>query len=155
MNGPLCFFLRTFTLFLACNLSAQSKRDYQWVIGYDHVAPQDEAILLNFNLCPVDVSPISTVYSFSMEGSNTSMSDEAGNLLFYSNGCYIVNAAGEIMENGDTINPGWIQDSWCPSGGALGHKELSQYLPPDPTVFIMYSTWIWICPILWWTPLSA
>lgn len=54
-----------------------------------------------------------------MEGSNTSMSDEEGNLLFYSNGCYIVNKLGEIMENGDSINPGLIQDVWCPAGGSV------------------------------------
>jgi Secretion system C-terminal sorting domain len=112
------FFFATFTFLLTCAAQAQDKRDYQWIIGYDHVAPQDEAISLNFNYCPVDISPISTVYKFHMEGSNTSMSDKDGNLLFYSNGCYIVNAAGKKMENGDTINPGLVQTSYCDAGGS-------------------------------------
>lgn len=41
-----------------------------------------------------------------MEGSNTGMCDKEGNLLFYSNGCKVVNAKGEVMQNGDSINPG-------------------------------------------------
>ena len=53
-----------------------------------------------------------------MEGSNTSISDDNGNPLFYSNSCKIVNAKGEIMQNGDGINPGQIGDVYCPSGGS-------------------------------------
>ncbi|MBK6993679.1 MAG: hypothetical protein IPH31_01645 [Lewinellaceae bacterium] len=53
-----------------------------------------------------------------MEGANTSISDETGNLLFSSNGCKVINFQGEIMENGDSINPGLIEDIYCPSGGS-------------------------------------
>ncbi|MDO8368948.1 MAG: hypothetical protein Q7T20_19275 [Saprospiraceae bacterium] len=44
------------------------------------------------------------------------MSDQEGNLIFYTSGCYVVNAAHEIMENGDSINPGNVQQYICPSG---------------------------------------
>jgi len=53
-----------------------------------------------------------------MEGSNTSMSNENGNFLFASNGCKVVNAKKQIMENGDGINPGIIGDFYCPFGGS-------------------------------------
>jgi hypothetical protein len=117
-TSRLFWFVFLFTLVLTVDTLAQGKRDYQWIIGYDQVAPQDQAISLNFNYCPVYISPISTVHDLSMEGSNTSMSDKNGNLLFYSNGCYIVNAAGEKMENGDTINPGVMQTAYCKAGGS-------------------------------------
>jgi hypothetical protein len=99
---------------------AQGNRDAQWVIGYDtsEFDPGGNAILMDFREHPRDISNIKTVPDFGMEGSNTSMSDEAGNLLFYSNGCYIVNAKHEIMENGDSINPGLIQTIYCPAGGS-------------------------------------
>jgi len=105
---------------LSLHVSGQEKRDYQWVIGYDTslLDVGGNAISLNFNLCPVDIYSISTVHNFHMEGSNTSMSDRDGTLLFYSNGCYVVNAVGEKMENGDTINPGLIQTSYCSAGGS-------------------------------------
>lgn len=53
-----------------------------------------------------------------MEGSNTTMSDEDGKLLFSSNGCKVINRQGEIMLNGDSINPGLIQSIYCSSGGS-------------------------------------
>lgn len=108
------------SILLSLDLTSQNNRDYQWVIGYDTslTDPGGDAILLDFREDPRHISKIKTVHNFSMEGSNTSMSDEPGNLLFYSNGCYIVNAKHEIMENGDSINPGLIEDIYCPSGGS-------------------------------------
>ncbi|GIV32304.1 MAG: hypothetical protein KatS3mg030_610 [Saprospiraceae bacterium] len=34
------------------------------------------------------------------------MSDAEGHLLFYSNGCEVMNWAHQLVENGDSINPG-------------------------------------------------
>jgi outer membrane protein assembly factor BamB len=113
--------LLSFVLILfSLNLDAQDKRDYQWVIGYDTslLDPGGDAILLDFRETPRHISHIKTVHKFLVEGSNTSMSDKDGNLLFYSNGCYIVNAKHEIMLNGDSINPGLIEDIYCSSGGS-------------------------------------
>jgi len=110
-------FLLTLTTFLSFllyfDLTAQNKRDYQWIIGGNSGGG---GILLDFNQSPVEISYQQT--GIEMEGTNTSMCDPDGNLLFYSNGCYIVNAKGEIMENGDSINPGFIQSIFCPSGGS-------------------------------------
>ncbi|MBL7809254.1 MAG: T9SS type A sorting domain-containing protein [Saprospiraceae bacterium] len=107
-------------ILFSLNLDAQDKRDYQWVIGYDTslLDPGGDAVLLDFRENPRYISHIKTVHKFLMEGSNTSMSDVDGNLLFYSNGCYIVNAKHEIMLNGDSINPGLIEDIYCSSGGS-------------------------------------
>lgn len=122
-----CSAMRTLTVLLSLvlilfplYLDAQDKRDYQWVIGYDTslLDPGGDAILLDFRETPRHISHIKTVHKFLMEGSNTSMSDKDGNLLFYSNGCYIVNAKHEIMLNGDSINPGLIEDIYCSSGGS-------------------------------------
>jgi hypothetical protein len=118
-------------LFSITSLFGQEKRDYQWIIGYDYSGPNDKIISMNFTENPVFVSHIPTVSGFGMEGSNTSMSDKEGNLLFYSNGCKIVNAKGEVMQNGDGINPGQIQNFYCPYGGSPIRQGVIALPAPD------------------------
>lgn len=118
MNQKKLLYIGIFITGLSTVSFGQNKRDYQWVMGYDYSQLPDQVISIDFNYCPNYISNINTVSNFWMEGSNTSMSDEEGNLLFYSNGCYIVNKEGFIMENGDSINPGLIQDSYCEAGGS-------------------------------------
>lgn len=43
---------------------------------------------------------------------NASISDSLGNLLFYTNGISVWNAEHEIMENGDSLNPGEFTESY-------------------------------------------
>lgn len=75
-----------------------------------------------------------------MEGSNTSMSDPEGNLLFYSNGCKIINAKGEIMQNGDSINPGFVQKEFCSGGGSpLGQGVIAVPGPDNDTLHYVFN----------------
>lgn len=110
-----------FTLYLLpYSLFSQEKLDYNWILGYDQslLDTVSEVISINFNFSPPNISHIYSTYNFWMEGSNTSMSDQDGNLLFYSNGCKIINRAAEIMANGDVINPGIIEGNYCSGGGS-------------------------------------
>lgn len=129
-------------LFFYPNLGiTQIKHDYQWIIGYDTTVSKQygEGILLNFNTNPVNVSLLKTINNFSMEGSNTSMSDENGKLLFYSNGCSILDASGMIMENGDSINPGLVQSSYCPSGNPATQGVISLPVPGSKNLYYIFN----------------
>ncbi len=113
------------------NLYGQNQRDMQWILGFDTLTPDPlgDAILIDFkNGVPV-TSNITTVDGFYMVGSNSSICDNEGNLLFYTNGCYIVNRKHEIMVNGDTINPGYIQSSFCAAGGGSPLRQGVLILP--------------------------
>lgn len=99
-------------------LFAQNKYDYNWILGYDQNQNKHELINLNFNICPLSVFYSQTALGFSMENANTSISDKNGNLMFYSSGCNIINRKGEIIENGDKISPGVMQDYFCKDDGA-------------------------------------
>ncbi len=90
------------------SLFAQNKPDYQWILGGNSGGL---GIHIDFKFSPIQLSNEYT--GIKMEGSNTSISDDSGSLLFYSNGCKIVNAKGEVMENGDGINPGNIENYYC------------------------------------------
>lgn len=51
--------------------------------------------------------------SMEIGSQNAMVSDSAGNLLFYSNGCYIANAMDVAIQHSDTLNPGSIFNSTC------------------------------------------
>lgn len=127
-------------LCIVSNIFSQEKRDYQWIIGYDYSGPTDQIISMNFLHNPVFVSHIPTISDFGMEGSNTSMSDTAGNLLFYSNGCKIANAKGKLMLNGDSINPGMIQRVYCPGGGSPWRQGIIALpIPDSDSLYVIFN----------------
>lgn len=128
-------------LCFAVLLQAQSKYDYHWTIGYDTslLDPGGDVILMNFNSNPIITETIKTVEKFSSEGATSTMSDTDGNLIFYTSGCYVVNAAHEIMENGDTITPGITQQYLCPGGssGNLGGAIAIPW-PDSPHLYLLF-----------------
>lgn len=85
-----------------------------WIFGYSS-GDQYSGGNINFNLNPPGV--IGVDMEMKLEGSNTSMCDSLGNLLFYSNGCFIANRNNEIMLNGDSIGMGKLRTSFCKTGG--------------------------------------
>ncbi|MEM6966010.1 MAG: hypothetical protein AAF573_14680, partial [Bacteroidota bacterium] len=112
----LCFFM----IFFNCNLFAQEghKRDYVWLRGYDANYYQNasgEGTIINFNEDIVAFEFIENDMNFNQM--NASISDPLGNLLFYTNGCYVADASHQIMERGDSLNyPGEVYDNNCLDG---------------------------------------
>ena len=80
------------------------KHDYIWVLGYDVdvSTPEGQGNLFDFNGDTLEVSFL--VKDMNIDFTHASIADTAGNLLFYTNGCYIADASHEMMENGDEIN---------------------------------------------------
>ena len=108
-------------LILSCSLLtfsvfSQSKRDYNWLLGYesDNFIEGIEGNLISFHGGTRDTSYQNIGVGFGTN--NAIISDEEGNLLCYANGCAIVNRHHEIMEKGDGINPGDIHDEQCTYG---------------------------------------
>ncbi len=135
------YYLTFIVIFFLSHVNGQNKYDYNWTIGYDTslLDPGGDVILMNFNFSPVNVQTVKTVERFASEGSGTTMSDSAGNLIFYTSGCYVVNAAHEIMQNGDSINPGIIQHYYCPSGNSpnLGGAIAIPW-PDSPNLYLLF-----------------
>jgi hypothetical protein len=107
-------------------LSAQ-KQDNVWPGGLNEYpgAPQNGNYLIRFdNGVPV-VTPANLNANF--ESTVTALSDSAGQLLYYTNGCSIYNALGDTLKNGTGLNPGVIFDKTCPNTG---------YISPNGALFI-------------------
>jgi hypothetical protein len=91
---------------------AQGKNDYQWVTGYGTYAPNFGGTTIDFNTPEPTYTHFPLPYHFGFD-MPCSISDDAGNLQFYSNGCQIINADNELMENGDDLSPGYFQSIEC------------------------------------------
>ncbi|HLP94603.1 MAG TPA: T9SS type A sorting domain-containing protein [Saprospiraceae bacterium] len=88
------------------SLFGQAKHDFQWVMNnYNWLDFRNDSVVSgilpdpNPNLNPGDYS--------------TSICDSVGTLLFYTGGCYVLNAKNQIMMNGDSITGNWALQSWC------------------------------------------
>lgn len=102
-------------LFLFLNVSlAQDGYGNQWIFGRFET-PYPSGTILNFNGDILKTEPIDK--PMELEGSCAIMCDSAGKLLFYSNGCYIADATHQMMENGDSIGKGYLESSFCNTGG--------------------------------------
>ncbi len=112
------------------------KEDYNWLGGYNYDNfPPDTLIIegyrLDFNKKPFQIEN-NVNLSFGILGNNASISDSQGGLLFYTNGCAIMNKKYQILPNGDSINGGkWFDIFWkhC-SQGYPGVQDV--LLLPDP-----------------------
>ncbi len=91
---PYIFFLLPFI----CH--AQQGYGNQWIFGSSS-SPNPSGTILNFNNDTLKIEPVNK--PMELEGSCAIMCDSVGKLLFYSNGCYISNAAHQMMANGDSI----------------------------------------------------
>ncbi len=96
---------------------SQAKYDYVWLSG---TTPEDttsfygtNVMSFNYDTLEIEKQFVGTYFSVA----NASICDENGNLLFYTNGCYIADASHQIMENGDGLNPGSIFENQCPDSG--------------------------------------
>lgn len=91
-------------IFICSTISAQQKGDYIWLFGnYDGDTPDVRGYTFDFNMGDDDYL-YTRRNGIGMGSANASISDEQGRLLFYFNGCYVMNRQAEIMENGDSLN---------------------------------------------------
>ncbi|MBK8699620.1 MAG: T9SS type A sorting domain-containing protein [Saprospiraceae bacterium] len=98
------------------NLNSQNKYDYTWICGYDYLdsISGSESTLINFSDDKISVKYQNTIQKYALGSSVAVISDKNdGKLLFYSNGCAILDSTHNIMENGDSLNFGLYWENYC------------------------------------------
>jgi len=116
------------------------KHDNVWLYGTGKISnsADSKVTMINFDGNP---SPDFTLTDFEIDFNVTSlsMSDSNGVLQFFSNGCEVFTADGEIMENGDTLNgpPNAYWDDFCGQPGAyhVFHHGFSILAPESKTLY--------------------
>lgn len=116
------------------NLHAQNKdtkRDYTWCLG------SADKTIINFSTSSFTQHLVNS--SIYIQNSNASISDTAGNLLFYTNGFKIINKNHTIMENGDSLNccTSYFQDG-MQTGFGSPQGALILPKPDSPNIYYVF-----------------
>ncbi len=103
-------FLLLVSLLSIHHSTAAQQHDNIWMVGVEW----SSSTFLDFSLGSGQVDTV--VRNVPMGSVGYSMSDSVGNLIFYTNGIKINNAQKQLMENGDSLNPGQVADNFRNSG---------------------------------------
>ena len=121
-------------LFTYTFLFSQNKADYTWIFGYGKktAGTTDSCFggnYFTFNDKEPKAKRISMIAS--LDFVNTSYSDpKTGDLLFYTNGCMVINKLHQTMKNGDSLNKGGLSFVYsCFKGGGSGESQNHVILP--------------------------
>lgn len=122
-------------------MSSAQGFNHSWLIGsevnYDTNTTASKARLL-FDAITADT--IGETRKLPVWETQANISDANGNLLFASNGCWIMDASGDTMQNGNGLNPGLWVDSYCSNTTGLpniGGNIIIPY-PGDSSKFILF-----------------
>ena len=135
----LFYYCSVLIVFLAQNniVFAQGK-NHQFLHGDQNVLdPYISSIRgrLLFDSTSLTIVPDSFGMAFASTQGN--ISDESGNLLMASNGIYIMNANGDTMLNGSSLNPGPAANNFSIYGLPIPNGNVILPMPDDSTRFVL------------------
>ena len=143
-------------IFTSCFFNAafsQRKHDYVWTIGYGAIFHHPMGftfggIIMDFNVSP----PSLTIQDYVIDRPKATISDKNGRLVAYTDGCRILNRAHQIMQQGDTLNPGATFNEFC---------GVTSYPLWQPTIFLpkpgsdsLYYLFHLRCDDVLWNPIN-
>ncbi|MBL7800880.1 MAG: T9SS type A sorting domain-containing protein [Chitinophagales bacterium] len=131
----------TFFILMSITICSAQKNDYHWLHGYDYGIKQDTFIWgvnhLNFNNTPFTITRDSLAMWFNR--TSTTVSDDTGALLFYTNGIYIANSYNEKVQGSDSMNAGYVSYVWDPDIGKHGYRTpqgiIALQQPDSPNIY--------------------
>jgi hypothetical protein len=122
-----------------CSIFSQTKYDNIWILGYDPNIPDQKfgGTLFDFS----DFPPVLEYFEMPIGNEiQSSICNREGKLLFYTNGCSIVNNNHKIMMKGDSLNYGDIYEVKC--GASLDYPtwqgEITLPLPENDSLYYLF-----------------
>ena len=147
MPNPLTFVVMNKHLilfsFLLPSVVLAQKHDNVWLYGTGRFSDTviEKVTLIHFDgVSAPSFTP--TEFQLDFDLTSISMSDSNGVLQFFSNGCEVFTAEGEIMENGDTLNgpPNAYWDDFCDDLGSyhVFHSGFSILSPQSSPLYYIF-----------------
>lgn len=138
------------SLFVACltHLPAQNKNDFIWLLGTPPNVGISDPYYGGDYISFSDGDPTIEYVELALDMWYPNiMSDEAGQLSFYNNGCKIMNSNHELLENGGEINLGFIHETYCnypnyPVGYPSYQGQLTLPYPNHLGEYFLFHTWV-------------
>ena len=120
------------------SLCKAQKHDYLWVSGYGGTSGSTNfgGTDIDFKYWPPRVNSVDRTMDFFYN--SASICDEEGNLLFYTNGCYINGNDHQPLLNGEGLNPGEIADIFCNDSDGYRPVQGSMFIPAPENSSLYY-----------------
>lgn len=112
-------------LLFSFSVSGQNYYDNNWLLSGGN-----GAAIINFSRGFPKIT--TDTFPIIFEGASASISNIDGEIQFYTNGCSIYNAQNLLIENGDNINPGFVNDNWCDEFSGYPNVKQSTLIVPWP-----------------------
>jgi hypothetical protein len=118
------YFFILFSFVCVFNCFGQ-QHDNNWLVGDGYSNGKTTQMTFSNNTLSLD----SINRNMPMFRSSVTMSDSLGNLLFYTNGIQIKNAQYQLMQNGDSLNPGQVANNNVNTGYTIPEGTISMPHP--------------------------
>jgi hypothetical protein len=134
MKRILLFFLISFHAVAASG----QKHDAKWLFGYRISQPHPEWGGGGVDFINEPPTAYEQEREMNLNVTVASICDSMGNLLFYTNGAWIANFTHEMMENGDSLNPGQITWNNYNSGLTVSQRHIILPMPGNPGKYYLF-----------------
>ncbi len=124
---------------LLCYSIHSQKYNHQWPYGYGSNLPLNFGYsMIDFNNQSVTVSAIGELDNFDFGDNGSFICDKDGQLQLMTNNCAIRDRNFNIIENGDTLTPGYTWENYCADGGDYTASQVNLFLPDLENDTIIY-----------------
>jgi hypothetical protein len=142
MNSQYRLFLLVFMFGVHTVEMKAQLHDAVWLFGVKSPPPFNNPELDRFSLDFKGEHPVAAYQDRTMniDATMSSFSDSLGNLVLYTNGIYLANSQHELIENGDSLNPGEFAWTWRDNGYPNRNSHLLFQHPGNPSQYVLFHT---------------
>ena len=126
-----------FLFFVWC-ISYSQKYDYQWPFGYSNDFSKGFGIsTLNFYDSEITTTPYAETPFFELSDNGSFICGSNGQIILMTDNCDVFDANFEIIQGGDTLNPGYTYNDYC-TNGDYPYSQSAVFVPDLASDSIIY-----------------